>query len=64
VTELIPVTSSGKEVTDAMSATPTHVLPSPVFSAMMSPYRESRMPDKTITDVQMRKPSQSSTSNS
>ena len=44
VAELIPVTSSGSEVTEAIRITPTHVLPSPVFSAMTSPYFEDRCP--------------------
>ena len=37
VTELAPVISSGREVTDAISTTPVHVRPMPVFSAMTSP---------------------------
>lgn len=45
VTELIPVTSSGRDVTDAMRTTPIHVLPRPVFSAIISPYLESLVPE-------------------
>jgi hypothetical protein len=37
VTELTPVIISGKKVTEAISTTPIHVLPMPVFSAIMSP---------------------------
>ena len=37
VTELRPVTSSGREVTVASRTSPTQLRPSPVFSAMTSP---------------------------
>jgi len=37
-TELTEVTSSGMVVTKAMSTTPIHILPRPVFSAITSPY--------------------------
>ncbi len=37
VTELTPVASSGRDVTLASRTRPTHVPPSPVFSAMASP---------------------------
>ena len=36
-TELIPVINSGKEVTDAIKISPTHALPIPVRSAILSP---------------------------
>src|SRR3990170_3102113 len=36
VTELMPVINSGREVTEAIRITPIQVLPSPVFSAIMS----------------------------
>jgi len=47
---LIPVTSSGGDVIVAVSATPIHILPGPIFSAMISPYFESFAPEKIITD--------------
>jgi hypothetical protein len=36
-TELIPVINSGNEVTDAIKISPTHALPIPVRSAILSP---------------------------
>src|SRR3989338_717844 len=51
-TELMPVISSGRDVTLAMRMSPIHALPSPVFSAIISPYLESLMPQKTITAEQ------------
>ena len=45
VTALMPVMSSGKEVIDASIMKPTHVRPNPVFSAIISPYLESRDPE-------------------
>lgn len=36
-TALIPVINSGKEVTDAIKIRPTHALPIPVRSAILSP---------------------------
>ncbi len=47
-TELTPVTSSGMEVMAARSTRPIHILPSPVFSAMTSPYRASFVPANRI----------------
>ena len=44
VTELTPVTSSGTEVMAARSTRPIHIPPSPVFSAITSPYRASFVP--------------------
>jgi hypothetical protein len=43
-TELMPVASSGSEVIVARSTTPIQMRPSPVFSAMMSPYLDSFVP--------------------
>ena len=45
VTDVIPVTNSGSEVTDAIRTTPIHALPRPVFSAMISPYFDRRVPE-------------------
>jgi hypothetical protein len=46
---LIPVTSSGIEVTAARSTSPIHIRPRFVFSAMASPYRTSFVPAKAMT---------------
>jgi len=43
-TELILVTSSGIVVIAAMSTSPIHIRPKPVFSAIASPYRASFVP--------------------
>ena len=43
-TELTPVTSSGIEVMAARSTSPIHTRPSPVFSAIASPYRANFVP--------------------
>ena len=43
-TELMPVANSGSEVIVARSNTPIQMRPSPVFSAMMSPYLDSFVP--------------------
>jgi hypothetical protein len=43
-TELIPVATSGNDVTVASRTIPTQTCPSPVFSAIISPYFDSRVP--------------------
>jgi hypothetical protein len=52
VTALIPVKSSGSEVTRARSTTPIQTLPSPVLMAMISPYLATALPEKKITATQ------------
>jgi hypothetical protein len=52
-TELTEVTSSGIVVINAMRTTPIHMRPSPVFSAMTSPYRANFVPANKITARQM-----------
>ena len=52
-TELTEVTSSGMVVTNAISTTPIHIRPSPVFSAITSPYRASFVPANKITARQI-----------
>jgi len=52
-TELTEVTSSGIVVTNAISTTPIHIRPNPVFSAITSPYRASFVPANKITARQM-----------
>jgi hypothetical protein len=47
-TELIPVKSSGSEVIVARSTTPIQMRPSPVFSAIASPYLDSLVPATTM----------------
>jgi hypothetical protein len=46
---LMPVTISGMEVTRANSSMPIQMQPSPVFSAMASPYFASLVPANRIT---------------
>jgi hypothetical protein len=55
VTELIPDMSSGREVTDAIIISPNQALPMPDFSAITSPYFESRIPQKIITPAHAKK---------
>jgi len=51
-TALIPVNSSGKEVAVAMSNRPIHTPPSPVLSAIISPYLDSLVPANKTTSRQ------------
>lgn len=46
---LAPLTSSGRDVIEAIRMMPTQVPPSPDFSAITSPYRDSFTPVNTIT---------------
>jgi len=48
-TELTLVTSSGMVVIAAMSISPIHIRPKPVFSAIASPYRASFVPENKMT---------------
>ncbi len=61
VTEVIPVASSGSEVTVASSITPIHVPPSPVSCAIWSPYLRSCDPAARISSEQAMNSSQSVT---
>ena len=47
-TELMPVISSGRDVTLAIKIRPIHALPSPDFSAITSPYFDNLIPEKTL----------------
>ncbi len=47
-TELMPVISSGRDVTLAIRIRPIHALPRPVFSAITSPYFDNLIPENTI----------------
>src|SRR5674476_284589 len=54
--ELMPVKSSGREVTAAIKIKPNHALPIPLSVAMISPYLESLDPLKIIKAEQVRNP--------
>src|SRR5688572_21300105 len=54
-----PAASSGKEVTPAIRIAPIHARPKPVFSAITSPYFESREPAQKINTAQRRSSIQS-----
>ena len=48
VTALIPVKSSGREVTAARRTSPIHNPPRPVLRAIMSPYLATLLPEKKM----------------
>ncbi|MBA7470491.1 hypothetical protein ES707_05778 [subsurface metagenome] len=52
--ELTPVINSGAEVIAARSTRPIHIPPSPVFSAITSPYRASFVPANRMMTRQAR----------
>ncbi len=60
VAELTPAINSGVEVMAARSTSPIHILPSPVFSAMISPYRASFVPANRMMTRLVRNFNQSS----
>ena len=52
IIELNPENNSGSEVTAAISINPIQAFPSPLRSAIISPYFDSLTPEKTINRAQ------------
>ena len=59
--ELILVINSGNEVIEAIRKRPTQAFPTPVRSAIISPYFDKREPAKTMRLEQAKKPKIDST---